>query len=678
MRATTCLAAACAAVILRATAEMPPPAVDVSMGGGTAKGMGAEITLENEAFRLVLADSGEAKSLVVKETNVECLMPGVRVPFVTIVQSRPYDNEYKLILPAKPWRIPSTGIVQRGDSLEVRFKDEFFVLKLRVKKAADYMLFTPEGVGYEIEAFGDKRPTEIDALEFLRLPVRERAHFGKCANVAWDEPAAVAVMAEEPSVEVDARRSEGTEGWRVFQAGTITQLGLWGKGAALMATPAKGFLTAVDAFERDCALPRGVAMRRDPLAAASYWMMGAVNPANVDEHIRLMKKGGFRIGMVSYSAFASTCGHFAWRKTYPNGLADLRAVADKMRAAGIVPGLHFHYNKVSTDDAYVSGGVPDPRLATVQHVVLARDASPTDTTLCVEGNLAALRRERGRRLVLFGQELVSFEDVSSNRLVGVQRGVYGSRPAAHLRHAYGRHLDVDDWPRFIRIDQDTDLQDEIAGCLAELINGAGFRLFYFDGAEDTPQPFWHYVPFAQRRVWEKVKTPVIAAETAQKSHWGWHMFARGNAFDVFTPEYTRAAMEKYVLRCARDAADDFSTVNFGWIGVRAPGDRIRVADFLARSGKMQTTAGTQVDQIEYVACKALAWNAPLSVMGNLDVFRRHPRADELLAALKRWEDAKLSGAIPPDVREEMKDPKREWSLRPTKDGGAELVEITGR
>ena len=55
-----------------------------------------------------------------------------------------------------------------------------------------------------------------------------------------------------------------------------------------------------------------------------------------------------------------------------------------------------------------------------------------------------------------------------------------------------------------------------------------------------------------------------------------------------------------------------------------------------------------------------------------------PHADELLAALKRWEDAKLAGTIAPDVRETMKDPKREWSLRPTKDGGVELVEITGR
>ena len=34
MRPTSCLVAACAAVLLRATAEMPPPAVDVLVVGG--------------------------------------------------------------------------------------------------------------------------------------------------------------------------------------------------------------------------------------------------------------------------------------------------------------------------------------------------------------------------------------------------------------------------------------------------------------------------------------------------------------------------------------------------------------------------------------------------------------------------------------------------------------------
>ena len=43
MRATSCLVAACAAVLLRATAEMPPPAVDVLVVGGTAKGVSAAV-----------------------------------------------------------------------------------------------------------------------------------------------------------------------------------------------------------------------------------------------------------------------------------------------------------------------------------------------------------------------------------------------------------------------------------------------------------------------------------------------------------------------------------------------------------------------------------------------------------------------------------------------------------
>ena len=45
MRATSCLVAACAAVLLRATAEMPPPAVAVLVVGGTAKGVSAAVAV---------------------------------------------------------------------------------------------------------------------------------------------------------------------------------------------------------------------------------------------------------------------------------------------------------------------------------------------------------------------------------------------------------------------------------------------------------------------------------------------------------------------------------------------------------------------------------------------------------------------------------------------------------
>ena len=54
--------------------------------------------------------------------------------------------------------------------------------------------------------------------------------------------------------------------------------------------------------------------------------------------------------MISYSVFAETCGHFTWRKQFPNGMADLKKVTDKLRAAGITPALHIHYNKISVTD----------------------------------------------------------------------------------------------------------------------------------------------------------------------------------------------------------------------------------------------------------------------------------------------------------------------------------------
>lgn len=595
------------------------------------------VLVENASFRLELGEDACARSLVVKSSGRELLMPGVRIPFATLTQNRAYDNEYKLMYPAKPWVIPSDRLTQEGDLLKVRFAQEFFTLRVRVRTTPDYIAFVPEGVDYEIAAFGDKRPTEIDSLEFLRLPVADKCRFGKCANVSWDDHEAVAVMALEPATRVESDQPEGTRGWRRFAAGTEASIGLWGHGAALVATSSSSFLDRVDALERDFGLPRGVRLRRDPLQTSGYWFMQGVSPANLDEHVAWMRKGGFKLGVVSYTAFAKTCGHFDWKATYPNGLADLKRVTDAFRAAGIVPGIHIHYCKVSTNDLYVCGGRPDPRLATVSQVVLSKSATATDTELFVEGNPQTLRTEEGRRLVLFGDEFVSYASVATERpyrLLGVRRGVYGSHPQPHAAHEYGRQVDVDDWPYFIRIDQDTDLPDEIAARLAEIIDGAGFEFVYFDGAEDVPQPFWYNVPRAQMRVWNRLKRKPRAMEGALKSHFGWHLLNRGNAFDSFLPERTRAAAEKYILPCAAEAADDFSAVNFGWIGLRYPGQRVDGSGGFLADNTSGITRGTQPGDLRYLREKAEEFRCPLSVKGNLGVLRRHPAADALMEALR--------------------------------------------
>ena len=608
-----------------------------------------DVTVENASFRLVLSGDGYAKSLVDKASGDECLAAGVRVPFARLRQDRPYDNELHLIHPAKPMWFASDRIERKGDLLEIGFADEYHIMKVRLTVTGDYVLFVPEGTDYVVtDDFGVKRRTELDGVEFVRLPVRNRARFGACANVAWDGSTAVAVMGLSPEVRISGEAPDGTEGWRLMVAGTEGSIGNFGHGAALIAGESGKYLDRVDALERDCNLPRGVRNRRDPIMKASYsFAVGkaGIFPETVDEHIEWMKKGGFRLCVISYTAFSKSCGHFLWKDTYPNGLADLKLVADRLRSAGIVPGLHLHYNKVTVGDPYVTDGL-DARIACVKEVCLAADAGADDDVFYLQSPPVGLRDEPGRRLVRFGKELVSFESVSTNRpwaLLGVKRGLRNTPRGAHPRGEYGRHLDVDDCLSFYRVDQNTEIQDEIAGRLAELIDECGFRVLYFDGGEDVPEPYWYNVPRAQKRVWDRLKRKPRGAESALKSHFGWHMLSRGNAFDTFYPERTRQSLDKYIIPAARLAADDFSTVDFGWLGFYLPGEKTLRHKVFINNNFADVTCGTSPEQIDMIARAAYENGAPLSIQLSPARLKQHPQADAIMAVFKKYEDLKFAG-----------------------------------
>ena len=641
----------------------------------------ADVTIENRRCRLVLSGTGMARSLVVKATGEELLESGAVVPFSTITQNRAYDNEFKLMYAAKPWTIPSDRIERVGDELRIRYRDEFFTAVVRLDVTDDYIGFRLVRFDYELEASGFKRKTEIDSFALAQLPVRRRAHFGRTLNVVWDDRAAVALMAARPETRVDAFDRDG--GGLVFFAGGEKTVGILGAQAVLaVADGRETFLDCVDAFERDFNLPRGVASRRNPLHAASYLAVGDITAENVDEYVKIAKEGGFRALMTFGSgALWRTTGHFEPNPAYADGPSAFKAVADKIRAADIVPGLHFFCTKVSTNDTYLAGGRPDPRMNTVCEVTLAEPCGPDDRTLVLQGRNPLLRREPNRGLVQFGDELVMYGGVTDGEpqaLTNCVRGLWNSTRAAHPRNAVGRHLDVDDWVIFVRCAANG-ITDEIADRIAAWANGAGMRFFYMDGAEDVPEPFWCHVPRVQWNVWRRMKEAPIWCETALKSHFGWHLHARGNAFDVFKGEVQRDAMKKYVLRTARQDADDFSFVNLGWMSLQPPQKhdpkrKARNGQYAA-SAFSNGTIGTQPDVFEYVCAKGVAWDSPVAVKVRLDDYRAHPLAHDCLRAFRRWEDAKLARLFTAEQLEAFKDENREWFLWPfAPDGTVEPVE----
>ena len=204
----------------------------------------------------------------------------------------------------------------------------------------------------------------------------------------------------------------------------------------------------------------------------------------------------------------------------------------------------------------------------------------------------------------------------------------------------------------IYIKQDSDLQDIVAGKVAELWK-TGFGFIYFDGSEGTHPPYGYHVPNAQYRMWKKLVPQPILGEGAAKAHFGWHMLSGANAFDVFSPEEFKAKIDEYPAAEAPLMKRDFSRVNFGWWcfwGVE-----------------------TQADQYEYSTSRAAAWDCPATVQGDIRLFGQNPRLYDVLEVLRRWEEVRATNWLTKEQKAMLQDLKQEHILLINEQKEFELV-----
>lgn len=624
----------------------------------------ADVVIENQEFCLTIGDNGIVAGLLHKPSGKECLADDERVPVCAITQYRPYDNENFLMYPAKPRKFPANKARMDGDTLIVEFSDTYDIAKIKVDVTPAYIAFKLVDRDYRIEDYGVKRKTELDEFSLMQLPVAEMPRFGEWLNVMWDDSVAVALVGTEPTTFID---SYPNRSGNVLTAATHTAVKLFDSGTALMVTHPDSLLDRIAALEEYYDMPRGVASRRGEHYKKSYYELRGVTLDNIDRNIELARQAGLKTMMVYYPDFARACGHFEWRDEYPGGMDDLKEICRRITAAGMIPGLHIHYSKVAVTDPYICDGKPDRRTNVVSRYSLLRDASSTDDTIWVVQRPENIRMEDGRRLLQLDDELIMFTDVKKTEpyaFIGCERGMYNSTPTDHQSMTEARHLDVDDWPLFIRVDQNTDIQREIARRLGEIYSQCGFRFVYFDGAEDVPMPYWYNVSRSQLEVYDALDPAPLYAEGALKSHYGWHILSRGNAFDVFAPERIRQAMRRYTLRCAEQVACDFTSVNFGWVNYLAPSDK---------------TIGMQPDIFDFICSKALAWDSPISLVSNLPEIESHPRSADNFRTIALWEEMKLSGALSAEEKAMLRDPEREFTIIPRRNGKPiihEVVQLT--
>ncbi|MCQ2388154.1 MAG: hypothetical protein MJ138_00375 [Kiritimatiellae bacterium] len=633
----------------------------------------ADVVLETESFKLALGDDAKAKSLVLKANGEELLDPAQGVAFFAATQDRPFNNENKLMHPNKRTTYPANRVRRDGDRLVVGFELAPYEAVVRVKAGRRQLAFTLESwiaekgpVVYGSWMEMNKPP--VADFRLLQLPVKSRANFGDWLNCAWDDRGGVAVIGADPYADISHEdRARG----KILFADLHRGIELLGGTAALVAGAGGGELLAgIEEVEEAFNLPRGVAARRsDKLNASIYWA-GDVHPDTVDEHIAFAKKGGFRMMLMYYTCFLKggwtylKLGDYDWNEHFPNGASDLKKMLDKIRAAGITPGFHTLQTHVGMQSRYITP-VCDPRLNLTRRFDLMRPIAATGTVdeIFVAQNPIHAMKSPKARFLRFGGELFSYEDYTTTppyRFTGVKRGAWGTTPTAHARGEGGGTLDLSEYgATSCYVDQNTDLQDEIAAKIAKIVD-CGMEFCYFDGSEGAPPPCNVNVSLAQWRTCRAFAKPPLFTEGAAKTHFGWHLQAGANAFDIFRPEEFKRRIVEFPLTEAPMMRQNFTRLDFGWWGMWNPGPG---------------TMGVQADLWEFGTSKAAAWDCPAAIQVNLDVLRRHPRMNDILETMRRWEDVRARKWLTPAQKELLKDPKREFHLYLNDKGEYELVEI---
>jgi len=648
------------------------------------------VVVETKTFRLTINPDATAQSLIVKATGEECLTAEERMPVFASTQIRPFNNEIRLVQQAKRTTYPANRIRREGDLLYVGFETAPYQVAVRIAE-------TPEGYAtFRVDRLISNTIDEhqyyhwnldvppVESFRLLQLPVSERANFGDWLNVMWDEKAFVGVLGGTPYMDVDNERRRG------FRKLTVESLKDYGvtNGIAVLAVAEDktAFLDQIDAVERDLGLPRGVRSRRDSrLNASLFWVGEDFRPETVDTILGYMKKGGFRMLLIYFPSLIKA----KWYKTLPDYTLDhgwteekLTTAFDRLHKEGISIGFHTLQTFIGLDSSYVTPEA-DHRLALVRHYTLAH-ALPLSEEPCeilVEENPVSAPMHPACRVLRFGTELFTYEGYVAERpyrFVGVKRRHCGTYAKAHPRGEIGGILGISECGAISTfVDQDSSLQDEIAGMIADVYK-CGLDFLYFDGSEDANVPCTVNISLSQYRCVQactaKTGRPPLFTEGCAKSHFGWHIQAGANAFDVFGPEIFKEKIVEYPYAAAKRLTKDFTRVDFGWWGfwpAKLDGEPAK-KEGLFRKGRR--TVGTQVDIWEYGTSKAAAFDCPSTMQISLEALSLHKRADDILETMRRWEDVRLKKWLTPVQKEMLKDPAKEFHLYLNEKGEYELIE----
>ena len=428
-----------------------------------------------------------------------------------------------------------------------------------------------------------------------------------------------------------------------------------GSKIALFGCPEERALETVGKIEVAEGLPHplidGVWAKVSPELGRSY-LIADYSESDVDELLAHVKRAGL-MSLYHGNLFRSW-GHYETSpKFFPNGVAGVRACVAKARALGIRLGAHTLSNFIQTQDAYVSPE-PDERLLKTGSSTLTAAVSEAETAIPVASPEYFAHEERNEmRTVMVGKELIRYRAVSKEapwRLLDCQRGAFGTTASSHLAgDAVGKLMDHSYKVFFPNLD----LQREIARNLARVFNETGLSHMDFDGHEGCLAPgqgTYGNEVFA-KEFFDHLDHTVLNGTSPPLSHFYWHINSYCNWGEPWYGGF-RDSMQEYRLNNQAFCERNYLPKMLGWY--------------------LLTPTTCQSD-MEWMLARAAGFNAGFALATSLGSLRKNPDTARLMDTLREWETARRSDAFPPAVRVQLRDPKREFQLRPAGAGAWELA-----
>lgn len=637
-----------------------------------------EYTFETDAFLMRVNSSGIITSLTDKNNKKEYLAAQEKSPLLSIRIDGNYENP------------SSVSWDENKNTMSLSYPNSNSTVDVVIKQNAKYITF-------DLTEY--KSDKDIELAVWGPFPTTISKIVGECVGVVRDDEYAIGIQALNPktiggyptteddcdpsfdifastslvdvadSVKIlyrgqaakhtpfgsvvqaycrnrDKERIVPMWAHEYFTAPAYNDGGIKGSKIALFGCPEPETLDYIEQIEFGENLPHpelnGVWMKRAPEAAQAY-IIYPFNENNIEEAIEFTKKTGLKY--LYHGGPFRTWGKFELNPSeFPSGMEGLKNCVDKAAESGIKLGIHTLSNFTTTNDPYVTP-VPDKRLAKVGSSVLVSDIDDTQTEIEIaDPKFFNQMKNNNLHGVMVGEELIRYESVSESapwKLINCQRGAWRTHASTHKKgEAISKLLDHG-YKVFLT---DTDLTKEVARNIADIFNETGIEQISFDGLEGAwSTGLGQYGLSLMIKEWYDNLKPEYRNninDASMTTHYNWHIFTRMNWGEPWYAGFRESQMNYRLMN------QDFYRRNL----------------IPCMLGWFKFDANTSIEDIEWLLARTAAFDAGYTLVTNKHNIENNGLSEVIIKAIREWENARLSGAFPKELKREMEHIANEYTL----------------